>query len=65
MAVRESQRRAADKWDSGNMGFFTCKIKREYAERFKAYCATRGITPNTAIREFILSCIEETPTDGS
>lgn len=57
--VQESQKRAARKWDSENMSTLGCKVKKEHAETFKAYCAGQGKTSNAVLRDYVLDCIGE------
>lgn len=57
MAVSEAQKRANQKWDKDNMMTLGCRLKKEDAEAFKAYCAAKGTTANTALRDYVLSCI--------
>ena len=59
MAIAESQKRAAAKWDKKNMTTLGCKVKREQAAAFKEYCSERGKTSNTILKEFVETCIEE------
>ena len=57
MAVRESQKNASVKWHRENMGTLACKVKREQAEEFKAFCQLQGTSANTVLKSFVLSCI--------
>lgn len=59
MAPSESQKRASLKWDKENMATLGCKIKKEQAEKFKAYCKDQGKTSNAVLREYVLDCIDE------
>lgn len=63
MAPSESQKRASLKWDKENMAVLSCKIKRDQAAKFKAYCIDHGKTSNTMLKEYVLSCIVK-DTDG-
>ena len=36
-----------------------CKIKRDQAAAFKAYCENQGSTSNTVLKDFVLECIGE------
>lgn len=51
MAVKQSQRAAADKWDEKNMAYQTVKVKRVLLDDFKAACKARGDKVNTVLRE--------------
>lgn len=57
MASQEARRRASAKWDRENMRSLSCKIRQEYAEEFITYCELHGMSPNTAIRNYVLECI--------
>lgn len=59
MSVSESRKRANAKWDKENMITLGCKIKKEQAEAFKAYCVSLGKTSNAVLREYVLGCIED------
>lgn len=41
------------------MAVIGCKVKKEQAEKFKAYCADKGKTSNAVLREYVLDCIDE------
>ena len=59
MAVAESRKRANVKWDAENMTTLGCRVKKEQADRFKAYCSEIGKTSNAALRDYVLDCIGE------
>ena len=59
MAPRESQKRASLKWDKENMTVLSCKIRKDQAAEFKAYCENQGSTSNTVLKDFVLECIGE------
>ena len=59
MAVAESRKRANVKWDAENMTTLGCRVKKEQADRFKAYCSEIGKTSNTVLRDYVLDCIGE------
>ena len=59
MAPRESQKRASLKWDKENMTVLSCKIRKDQAAEFKAYCENQGSTSNTLLKDFVLGCIGE------
>lgn len=61
--VRESQKKARDKWDSENMTTLGCKVKKEQAERFKAIAESQGKKANALLKEFVLKTIEPDPTE--
>lgn len=59
MAVSDAKKRANAKWDSENMATLACKVKKDHADKFKAYCSEIGKTSNAVLRECVLSCIGE------
>lgn len=64
MAPTEAQKRASAKWDGENMATIGCKVKKEQAEAFKAYCSEKGKTSNAVLREYVLDCIGEKEEAG-
>lgn len=63
--VRTSQKKARDKWDAENMATIGCKLKKEYADAFKAYATQQGTTVSRLIKEFVLDTIRrEGENDG-
>lgn len=62
MAVAESRKRANVKWDAENMTTLGCRVKKEQADRFKAYCSEIGKTSNAVLRDYVLDCIGESRT---
>lgn len=59
MAVSNAKKKANAKWDSENMATLACKVKRDQADKFKAYCAGVGKTSNAVLRDFVLESIGE------
>ena len=59
MAVAESRKRANVNWDAENMTTLGCRVKKEQADRFKAYCSEIGKTSNAVLRDYVLDCIGE------
>ncbi len=59
MAPSDAQKRAAIKWDKENMAVVGCKVKKEQADRFKAYCSEIGKTSNAVLRDYVFDCIGE------
>mgnify|MGYP005926566899 FL=1 len=41
------------------MAVVGCKVKKEQADRFKAYCSEIGKTSNAVLRDYVLDCIGE------
>lgn len=64
MAPSEAQKKASLKWDKENMAVVGCKVKKDQAEKFKAYCSGVGKTSNAVLRDYVLECIGETGTGG-
>lgn len=59
MALSEPRKRANAKWDKENMTTLGCKVKREEAAAFKAYCQEKGKTSNTVLKEYVLKCVAD------
>lgn len=49
--VTEARKRANAKWDKENMTILGCKVKKEYAAKFRAVCAAQGTTPNAVLKQ--------------
>lgn len=62
MSPSDAQRKAAAKYQKENIASLACRVKKEQAEKFKAYCAEQGKTSNAVLREYVLSCIADAPT---
>ncbi len=65
MAVSESKKKANLKWDSANMATLACKVKKEQAEQFKAYCSGIGETVNSVFQGYVSECISGNPCKGA
>nr|DAI14894.1 MAG TPA: Alginate and motility regulator [Caudoviricetes sp.] len=59
MAPSDAQKRASAKYQRENIASLACRVKKDQAERFKAYCAEIGKTSNAVLRDYVLDCIEE------
>lgn len=59
MAPTEAQKRASAKYQRENIASLACRVKKEQAEKFKAYCAGQGKTANAVLRDYVLDCIDE------
>lgn len=57
MPISESKKKANMKWDSANMATLACKVKKDQAERFKAYCAGIGETANSLLQSYVNECV--------
>ncbi len=63
MATTVAQKRASAKYQKENISSLACRVKKEQAEKFKAYCMGIGKTSNAVLREYVLNCIDEA-TEG-
>ena len=54
MAPTEAQKRASAKYQEKNIASLACRVKKEQAEKFKAYCTGLGKTSNAVLREFVM-----------
>ena len=59
MAVSEKQKKFAREWDRANILTVSCRLRRNDAEAFKAYCASRNTNPAAMLKEFIMGKLEE------
>ena len=59
MAISRAKRAANNKWDSENMKIVACKIRKDYAEKFKQYAVDNQTTTNALLKDFILKTIGE------
>lgn len=48
--VTEAKKRSNAKWDRENMTTLGCRMRRDYAEEFKAACRMAGKTPNAIFK---------------
>lgn len=62
MAPSDAQKRATKKYQKENIASLACRVKKEQAEKFKAYCEAQSKTSNAVLREFVLECIAESGT---
>ena len=63
MAPTDAQKKASAKYQKENIASLACRVKREQAEKFKAYCAEQGKTSNAVLREYVLECIKESDAE--
>ena len=59
MPVSESKKRSNAKWNAKNMVTLSCGLRKNQADKYKAYCAEKGIAPNTDLKNHVMFCIEE------
>ena len=57
MAPTEAQKRASNKYNLEHMSTLGCKVRKDQAIAFKAYCSGQGKTSNTVLKDFVLDCI--------
>ena len=50
MALTDAKRRANNKYIRENMTTLGCKMRKDYAEEFKAACKANGTTPNAIFK---------------
>ena len=60
--VTEARKRANAKWDKENMTILGCKVKKEYAAKFRAACAAQGTTPNAVLKQAADDFMREHPS---
>ena len=59
--VTEARKRANAKLDKENMTILGCKVKKEYAAKFRAACAAQGTTPNAVLKQAADDFMREHP----
>ncbi len=59
MAPTEAQKRASAKYQEKNIASLACRVKKEQADKFKAFCEAQGKTSNAVLKEFVMKCIGE------
>ena len=64
MAPTEAQKRASAKYQEKNIASLACRVKKEQAEKFKAFCEAHGKTSNAVLKEFVMKCIGECDDAG-
>lgn len=64
MAPTEAKKRANKKYQAKNIASLACRVKKDQAEKFKAYCASKGKTSNAVLRDYVLGCIDEKEAGG-
>lgn len=67
MAPSEAQKKASNKYNLEHMATIGCKLKKEQAAAFRAYCKDHNTTPNAELRKYVLECIgnidDDTPEE--
>lgn len=64
MAPTEAKKRANKKYQAKNIASLACRVRKDQAEKFKAYCSSLGKTSNAVLRDYVLDCIDEKGTGG-
>ena len=59
MGTTENQLKARREWDRTNLKTFSCRIKRDYAEYFLAYCKLHNTSPNQILKKCVFDCIKK------
>ena len=59
MEITENQLKAKREWDRTNLKTFSCRIKRDYAEYFLAYCKLHNTSPNQILKKCVFDCIKK------
>lgn len=54
----KAKREANNRWDKKNMITLGCRVKRDDAEKFKAFAENQGKTANTILKEYVMKCIQ-------
>ena len=62
MSPSDAQKKAAAKYHRENIASLACRVRKEQAEKFKAYCEAQGKTSNAVLREYGLECIADGET---
>lgn len=59
MPQSEARKKASAKYHREHIASLACRVKKEQAEKFKAYCESQGKTSNAVLREYVMECIKE------
>lgn len=51
MAISEKKKISNAKWDKENMSVLACKVRKDFAEEFRAACAASGTTSNAVLKQ--------------
>lgn len=51
--ISEKKKASNAKWDKENMTSLACRVKKDYAEKFKVACAAAGTTPNAVLKQAV------------
>ena len=64
VATSDAQKKASAKYQRENIASLACRVKKDQAEKFKAYCSEMGKTSNAVLRDYVLDCIDEKQEAG-
>lgn len=56
--VTESKKKSNAKWDKANMATIGCRLRTAQAAQFKELCAANGIAANTALKNYVVRCLD-------
>lgn len=59
--VSEKKKASNAKWDKENMTTLACRVKKEYAAKFRVACAAQGTTPNAVLKQAADDFMREHP----
>lgn len=61
--VTEARKRANVKWDKENMTILGCRVRKDFAEQFKAACTEAGTTSNAVLKQAAEDFLKDHPAD--
>ena len=59
MEITENQLKAKREWDRTNLKTISCRIRRDQAEHFLAYCKEHNTSPNRILKKYVFDCIKK------
>ena len=51
MPISEKKKISNARWDKENMTSLACRVKKDFADEFKAACAASGTTSNAVLKQ--------------
>lgn len=57
--VTESHKEGNRRWDRENMRSLSCRLRKDEAEDFKAWCKLNGTNPGAYLKKAALRCVAE------
>lgn len=64
MPISEKKKQSNARWNKLNMVTVGCSLRREQAQAFKDYAASKGKTANAVLREYVLECVDGAKVEG-